>query len=335
MTTARETRNRQLVRLLRMLNLLSNNPLGYTIRELEERLRATRRTIYRDIEALADAGIFLLKEPTPTRRVKYKLPHEYRFIKTNFDENELFSLFFAKNLMRPLEGTPFAKGMQSALDKIYKLLPSEVQNYCFFTESFFLFKQPFAKPYKDFEGTIKTLKEAIISDRKCEIEYRKSEEVVDRHVIHPYFVTYVDGLLYVVAHSELRQEKRTFRVDRISSIRVLEQKFERPEDFKPENFEPERVLGRSLKIYSDENAALVEIEFARPVAAYVRDRVWHATQTVKDAGNGRVRLSMEIPVNQELVSWILSFGPHARVLRPPELARQIAEQLSEAARQYS
>ncbi len=327
------SRNRQLGRILQLLNLLSNNPLGYTVTELQDRLQATRRTLYRDIEALGVAGIFLTKNPLASREVRYKLPQEYRFIKTSFDENELFSLFFAKNLLKPLEGTAFAKGMQSALDKIYKLLPSDIQNYCFFTESFFLFKQPFTKSYRGFEENIKRLKEAILQDRKCEIEYHK-ETSTDVHVIHPYFVTYVDGLLYVVAHSEQRREKRTFRLDRIARLRVLSERFQRPEDFRPENFNAEQLLGRSFKIYSDENAAFIEIEFVREVASYVRDRVWHATQKVRETRQGKLVLTMEIPVNQELVSWILSFGPQARVVKPPELVRQVTGLLNAAGAHY-
>lgn len=327
------SRNRQLGRILQLLNLFSNNPVGYTIAELQDRLRATRRTIYRDIEALGAAGIFLNKAPLASREIRYKLPQEYRFIKTSFDENELFSLFFAKNLLKPLDGTAFAKGMHSALDKIYKLLPSDVQNYCFFTESFFVFKQPFTKSYREYEDNIKRLKEAILQDRKCEIEYRK-EDHSDVHVIHPYFVTYVDGLLYVVAHSERRQDRRTFRLDRITRLKMLVEKFQRPEDFRSENFNAERQLGRSFKIYNDENAAQVEIEFSREIASYVRDRTWHATQKFREGRQGRLILSMEIPVNPELVSWILSFGSQARVLKPPELSRQISETLSSAAGLY-
>jgi predicted DNA-binding transcriptional regulator YafY len=327
------SRNRQLSRILQLLNLFSNNPVGYTVAELQDRLRATRRTLYRDIEALAAAGIFLDKSPLASREVRYKLPQEYRFIKTSFDENELFSLFFAKNLLKPLEGTAFAKGMQSALDKIYKLLPSDVQNYCFFTESFFLFKQPFTKSYREYEDNIKRLKEAILQDRKCEIDYRK-ETQTDLHTIHPYFVTYVDGLLYVVAYSEQRRDRRTFRLDRIARLKVLHEKFQRPEDFRSENFNPEQLLGRSFKIYTDENAASVEIEFSREIASYVRDRVWHATQRYRDGKGGKLVLSMEMPINPELVSWILSFGPQARVLRPAELVRQISDLVSTAGALY-
>lgn len=329
-----EARNSQLLRILNLLNLLSHNPAGYTMRELLARLRATRRTLYRDIEALASAGIFLEREETPTREVRYKLPHEYRFVKTTFDENELFSLFFAKNLLKPLEGTPFGRGIESALDKIYKLLPAEMQNYCFFTESYFVFRQPFLRSYKDFEANIRALKDAILRDRVCEIEYHK-EEHTDLHTVHPYFVTYVDGLLYVIAYSEQRGERRTFRVDRIGRIRVLPKTFDRPPEFRSENFDPERVLGRTLKIYGDETVHPVVISFSPEMAERIRERTWHASQKIKTDKGGRVVLSMELPITPEVVSWVLSFGDQARVLQPPLLIAKVAGALRKAARQYA
>lgn len=333
MSRKRERRNRQLIRVLQLLNMLSNQPMGYTIQELTSRLRTTRRTLYRDLEALHESGIYFEREILPDRRVRLRLPQEYRFVKTNFDENELFSLFFAKNLLKPLQDTPFGRGMESALEKIYKLLPANVQDYCFFTESFFVFKQPFTRSYKEFETNIRQLKDAILTDRICEIEYVKGDRA-DRHTIHPYFMTYLEGLLYVIAHSEQRGDRRTFRVDRIRRIRILNRRFERPPDYQPENFEPDRLLGRSLKIYSDRRTHRIEIVFPKELARMIRERTWHTSQKIRPGRDGSVRLSMELPITPEVISWILSFGDQARVVRPPELSRRIAGILVRAARQY-
>jgi proteasome accessory factor B len=315
--------------------MLSNNPLGYTMAEIRARIKATRRTIYRDIESLASAGIYLERETMPSREVRYKLPQEYRFVKTSFDENELFSLFFAKNLLKPLEGTPFGKGINSALDKIYKLLPANMQNYCFFAESYFVFKQPFKRSYKEFEANIRRLKEAILTDRKCQIEYVKDNSKPTTHVIHPYFVTYVDGLLYVIAYSEQREMRRNFRVDRITKLKILSRKFERPDAYQSENFEAERQLGKSFTIHSDDNVQHVAIRFSKKCSGLIRDRTWHASQKLRNGANGQVILSMDVPINPEVVSWILSFGEDAEVLRPKELIERVSSHLRQASNHYA
>jgi len=55
---------------------------------------------------------------------------------------------------------------------------------------------------------------------------------------------------------------------------------------------------------------------------------------VVDAEDGGVRLSLEVCVDRALQSWILSFGPFARVTKPETLARDIASQFTAASNQY-
>ena len=51
--------------------------------------------------------------------------------------------------------------------------------------------------------------------------------------------------------------------------------------------------------------------------------------------DGQVTMSLDVCVDRALVSWILSFGPFARVLAPASLARDIANQFSEARAKYA
>ena len=79
----------------------------------------------------------------------------------------------------------------------------------------------------------------------------------------------------------------------------------------------------------------VELEFAADVAPYVRARVWHASQDVREhGGDGRVRLTMDVCHDWALRSWILSWGPFARVVSPAPLAAAIREDLEAAGSHY-
>jgi predicted DNA-binding transcriptional regulator YafY len=66
----------------------------------------------------------------------------------------------------------------------------------------------------------------------------------------------------------------------------------------------------------------------------VRSREWHASQTVADTEDGGVRMTLDVCLDRALQSWILSFGPFARVVGPEQLRREIAEQIAEARAQY-
>ena len=69
-------------------------------------------------------------------------------------------------------------------------------------------------------------------------------------------------------------------------------------------------------------------------APYVRERRWHASQTHVDRKDGGVVLSLDVCNDWALRSWILSFGPLARVLRPAALAAQIKDEILRASQRY-
>ncbi len=79
----------------------------------------------------------------------------------------------------------------------------------------------------------------------------------------------------------------------------------------------------------------MEIAFEPAVADYVRAREWHASQRVRDTEGGGVAVTLEVCLDRALQSWILSFGPFARVVSPEQLSRDIAGQLEEARARYA
>jgi hypothetical protein len=81
-------------------------------------------------------------------------------------------------------------------------------------------------------------------------------------------------------------------------------------------------------------AERVEIEFAARIAPYVQARVWHASQQISHSPGGGIVLAMDVCHDWALRSWILSWGPFARVLTPAALAKDIRSDLQAAATRY-
>ena len=75
---------------------------------------------------------------------------------------------------------------------------------------------------------------------------------------------------------------------------------------------------------------LVELVFDTAMAGYIRERVWHESQTLEDRPDGSVVLRLNVAVGFELKAWIKSFAPHARVLEPARLREEIAAELRAA-----
>jgi predicted DNA-binding transcriptional regulator YafY len=123
------------------------------------------------------------------------------------------------------------------------------------------------------------------------------------------------------------REVRTFALERILEVALLEERFTPIEEL------PDAAFPHSLGVHSGPPER-VEVEFQAAVADYVGSRAWHPSQRTEPVSGGGLRMSLDVCVDRSLQSWILSFGPFVRVLSPDHFAHTIAEQIDEAGAQY-
>ena len=150
---------------------------------------------------------------------------------------------------------------------------------------------------------------------------------VKDYVVHPYRLMFAHGGMYLLAYVPEYDDVRTFAVDRIASVSLEKQ------TFTPKQQVADDVFANSLGVNTGP-AAPVEIGFDARVAPYVRARVWHASQQLREEAEGRITLTMEVCHDWALRSWILSWGPFARVLAPEKLADEVRADLEAAAERY-
>jgi predicted DNA-binding transcriptional regulator YafY len=150
---------------------------------------------------------------------------------------------------------------------------------------------------------------------------------VKDYLVHPYRLAFAQGGLYLLAFVPAYDDVRTFAVDRIRSVSLEKQ------TFTPQRAIPDDVFGNSLGVNTGP-AERIEVEFAPRLAPYVRARVWHSSQELKELADGRVLLTLHVCDDWALRSWILSWGPYAKVLAPETLAAQVREDLAAARELY-
>jgi predicted DNA-binding transcriptional regulator YafY len=173
------------------------------------------------------------------------------------------------------------------------------------------------------------LLEATLHFRVTTMRYHSvSSARVKDYQVHPYRLVFAQGGLYLLAYVPEYKDVRTFAVDRIASVSLEKQTFTPRERIGTE------VFANSLGVNTGEPQR-VEIEFEPRVAPFVRARVWHPSQQVRDAANGRIVLSLDVCHDWALRNWILGWGPFARVVSPSPLAGEIQADLSAAAARYN
>ncbi|MEO6236250.1 MAG: WYL domain-containing protein, partial [Vicinamibacterales bacterium] len=174
---------------------------------------------------------------------------------------------------------------------------------------------------------IARLLDATLNHRRTTMKYFSMSSGREKdYLIEPYRLVYSPGGMYLQAFVPEYSEVRTFAVDRIRGISLME-----------ERFKPTAALDAAFAHSIGVNEGppeRIELAFEPHIAPYVRERRWHASQTHVDRKDGGVVLSLDVCNDWALRSWILSFGPLARVLGPAALAAQIKDEIRRASERY-
>jgi predicted DNA-binding transcriptional regulator YafY len=317
-------RNAEVIRQWRILKIVEAGRYT-TAGDLADKLRVTERTIRRDIEALQEAGFPLYDERAEGRKV-WRLVEGYKQRLTQtFTMSELAALYFGKNLLSFLGGAPFAHDLEAAVGKIREALPAKSLPYLARIQDLFSARPDPFKDYSKKQDVINGLIDAILHQRRVTSAYFSfNSKKTKSYTLDPYRLVYYRGGLYLYARAEEYGEVRTFAVERIQKIEVLDQSFETPSGFNVNEY------ARGAFGIAGGKAETVELLFEAEMASYIRERVWHESQDLEDRPDGSVRLRMQVAPGFELQSWIKGFLPHVQVVQPASLREQIAADLDKA-----
>jgi predicted DNA-binding transcriptional regulator YafY len=300
-----------------------------TIDELAARTGVTTRTIRRDLEALQSAG-FPLFDETYDGKKYWMLEHRAfrRLDETGFTLAELSALYFSRTLVECLAATPFQQDVRRAFDKLAGALTPGMRQFLDRLPLVMQAKaEPGAHPASARSKETSQLLEATLNHRRVAMRYHSfSSDREKDYRIEPYRVVFAQGALYVVAFVPEYGQVRTFAVDRIRSLSLLEERFE-PMDIEEDAF------AHSLGVHQGPPER-IEILFEPAIARYVKERMWHTSQEIEEEAGGSVRMTLNVSNDFALRSWILGFGPLAKVVSPPSLAALIVEELEGARKRY-
>lgn len=329
-------RNAEVIRQWTILKAIENaRSSGVTIDDLSSLCGVTTRTIRRDLQALEESGFPIYDDRShDDGRTRWLMNGQaFKSLSAGLTLSELCALHFSRTLLESLAGTPFHDELESAFDKLGASLTPHMRA--------FLDQMPgviASKPdpmrrrgdgSSERQQIIARALEASLHQRQATLTYySRSSKRTKEYLVHPYRMAYAQGGLYLLAYVPEYQEVRTFAVERLQNIVLLEERFTPIKELSEAAFE------HSLGVHSGEPER-VELEFQAVVADYVNAREWHQSQHSRELADGRVAMSLDVCVDQALTGWVLSFGPNVRVVAPKKLAHDIQAQLANAAARYS
>jgi predicted DNA-binding transcriptional regulator YafY len=317
-------RNDQIARqwhLLRLLEGTQGKSLEDLVDNVPDDYPKNPRTVRRDLEALEAVGFPLITE-RHSGQTRWRLMEGFRDIPAlGFSATELMALLVSRNLLKPLEGTEIAESLNSALNKASSALPPQGHEYVRSMEQVFSVGLGPHKNYRQHRQTIDLISRAIDKSRTAQMRYfSASRDTTTRREVDPYHLWFAAGGLYLIAYCHLRKDVRLFAVERIRTIALTDHPYQMPLGFNVQEYVQDALnvmRGRRID---------VELLFSKKAAAWVKDKTWHPSQETSLLKDGRLKMTLKIADNEELVGWILSFGGEVKVVRPETLARKVLEE---------
>jgi len=313
----------RLIRLMRELALFQAQPRGLTTAQIAERVDISQRQAQRDIAALESE----FKVPFVKQGTRWTLIEGYFLPPVNFTIPEAMAMVVGARLMWRYadRANPF---VQAAYEKLAAVLPTAMK------ESVMEVADGISDKPDDGVWTkvFAAITTAWAERRKVQIRYTKEDGQTIERVVWPLFIepTPAAHSLYLIAHDEKRRGPRVFRMERISAVIVLEQRFS-----PPLGSSLRKLLGHAWGIWTSDHPVEVVLRFTPRVTARVIATTWHESQEVLQLADGGVELRFVIAEPTEIRPWILGWGEECEVLAPSHLRQSIRTELMNAFAAYT
>ncbi|MFF0298542.1 helix-turn-helix transcriptional regulator [Kitasatospora sp. NPDC004614] len=303
-------------RLVTLLLLLQNRG-RLTARQLADELEVSVRTVYRDVEALAAAGIPLYGEAGHAGG--YRLVDGYRTRLTGLTADEAQAAFLAA-----LPGTAAELGLGEALAtarlKLRAALPAELRAHADRIQERFLLDAPGWYGDADRTPHLAAVADAVWARRALLLQYRRwrAPEEISRRV-EPYGLVLKAGRWYLVAGGP--SGIRTYRVDQILELTCLGEEFTFPLGFSLPAYWTAHLADFHSRLHTGHALVRLTPEGARrlgvpPEGAWTRARI--PIESLDHAHGEFLRL-----------------GTDVEVLEPPELRTRLAATVQALAARYA
>ncbi|MFH9350455.1 helix-turn-helix transcriptional regulator [Kitasatospora sp. NPDC017646] len=303
-------------RLVNLLLLLQNRG-RMTARQLAEELEVSARTVYRDVEALAAAGIPLYGEAGHAGG--YRLVDGYRTRLTGLTADEAQAAFLAA-----LPGTAAELGLGEALAtaqlKLRAALPAELREHAGRIQERFLLDAPGWYGDADETPHLADVAAAVWARRAVVLRYRRwrPPEEIERRV-EPYGLVLKAGRWYLVAGGP--SGTRTYRVDQIIELGGQCEEFAVPDGFDLADYWQGYLADFRTRLHTGEALVRLTPEGARRLG-------------VPPAEDGWTQARVPIESVDHAHGEFLRLGADVEVLEPAELRDRIAGTVGALAARY-
>jgi len=305
------------VRLSQIEMLLIDHPEGMTQAELARRLGVHRSTILRNLTDIS--------APIYEGNGRIFIDREAYLVNLRLNLHEALSIHLAGRFMATCmdRRNPHVASAMRKLGISLESLAPLISH--FVSSSANAFDDETKKQDPHYLQVLEKLTLAWAEKKKVQVWYRKAEQSgIKEYVFCPYFieVSAVGQAIYAIGRIHPQEEMRTFKIERVERIELLQESYSVPHDF-----DPVALFENAWGIwFTEEEPVTIKLRFSQRVAARVRETRWHASEQITELENGNLLWSASIAEPREMMPWIRGWGADVEVLEPEELREKIKQE---------
>jgi predicted DNA-binding transcriptional regulator YafY len=285
--------------------------------DLAQTLGVSERTVYRDVQALLEAGVPLQGVPGKG----YRVPAEYLLEPVTLTTDEAIMLVLGSAYAAQNFDGRYRAAARSAQRRLDAALPPEARERAFALQGSVHLVPPsaFGTPTED--GLLQKVRQALVEERTLDATLTSAPATARR--INPYGLVQKGATWYVVGHNPDQGRVVHLRLEEVDELTLTDATFERPDSYRTPPDGPETTPTQTVRVlFAAEVAPAVQVAPSLQVA----DRSYRS--------DGRLLLTLKVDHELEVLPWLLSWGRHARVLEPRALRQRLATEARAVAEQY-
>jgi len=329
---------KNLVKLFKSIDLLAQNE-GVTISDIQSQLEISRRSVYRLLDTLKDLNFPLHDEKSVSGIGDvWKLKQEYltnlpdiKLQDLKLTKEEIVLLFFLFTRANVFKNTELEKYLETLKAKLDIFLPENLRHIKAITklDDIFIPSGENLGDYSSQEDLLDDITDSIVRLSRCIVTYHSFIYNEVKHFqIDPLKLFEHSGVLYLFARIIDFDSISILTVKRIKHITVIDQHFEFPE-----GFNPEEILDSASELIIGESVS-ARIWFSAEVAAEIKSSHRGIKQEIAEQPDRSVVLSISTAGVLDIKKWVLSFGSNAKVIEPQFLVEEIEAEIERMKSRY-
>ena len=285
--------------------------------DIADKYGISLRTVYRDIRALEESGVPIAAEAG----VGYSLAEGYALPPVQFTQAEAAALFTAEKLLEKMGDASVNKELQSAMNKIRSVLRNTEKDFLETLEQSMHVHTWRPQQDKSYPNHfISTIQQSLVQQRLISLEYFSlhSNEINERQV-EPIGLCYLTGSWHLIAWCRLRKDIRDFRVDRIRSLQLLDELYEKRKRQSLDDYLKGTVSPKDLQ--------KVVIRFDNNILRFLHEQKYYFGLVEEKQLSKQMEMTFFYPSLDSFARWLIMWEDKTQVIAPSGL-KKLMKQLS-------